>query len=66
MIHDFNYIFTRRDRIGIIGPNGIGKSTLLNIIAGKIPPDQGRVETGTTVRLGFSPRKIRRWTLIKE
>ncbi|MCR6545186.1 ABC-F family ATP-binding cassette domain-containing protein [Dehalobacterium formicoaceticum] len=53
LIHDFNYIFTRRDRIGIIGSNGIGKSTLLNIIAGKILPDQGRVETGTTVRLGF-------------
>ncbi|MGI6679202.1 MAG: ABC-F family ATP-binding cassette domain-containing protein [Dehalobacterium sp.] len=53
LIRDFNYIFTRRDRVGIIGPNGIGKSTLLNIIAGKIPPDQGRVETGATVKIGF-------------
>jgi len=53
LINDFSYIFSRRDRIGIIGPNGIGKSTLLNIIAGKLAPDKGKVETGQTVKLGF-------------
>ncbi|MEL7564097.1 MAG: ABC-F family ATP-binding cassette domain-containing protein [Dehalobacterium sp.] len=53
LISDFSYIFSRRDRVGIIGPNGIGKSTFLNIIAGRTVPDRGKVETGQTVKLGF-------------
>lgn len=53
IIKDFSYIFTRRDRIGIVGPNGIGKSTLLNIIAGRLAPDQGTIETGPTVKIGY-------------
>lgn len=53
VIDDFSYIFSRRDRIGIIGPNGIGKTTLLDIIAGRLAPDRGKVETGQTVNLGF-------------
>lgn len=52
VIRDFSYILLRDDRVGIIGPNGIGKSTLLNIIAGKVEPDSGRVEIGDTVRIG--------------
>jgi ATP-binding cassette subfamily F protein uup len=49
----FNYAFSRDDRVGIIGPNGIGKSTLLNLIVGNLQPDQGKVEIGITVKIGF-------------
>jgi ABC transport system ATP-binding/permease protein len=52
LIEDFSYILLRNDRIGIIGPNGIGKSTLINIISGKLTPDSGSVETGETVKVG--------------
>lgn len=52
-INDLGYIFLRNDRVGIIGPNGFGKSTLLKIIAGIIKPDRGTVETGSTVKIGY-------------
>ncbi len=52
-INDFSYIIGKNDRIGIIGGNGKGKSTLLKIMAGKILPDLGNVEIGETVKLGF-------------
>ncbi len=53
VLKDFTYFGTRRDRIGIVGPNGAGKSTLLNLIAGRIEPDSGTVELGSTVVLGY-------------
>ncbi len=53
IITDFSYILLRDDRIGIIGQNGIGKSTLLGIITGQIKPDMGKVEIGDTVKIGF-------------
>ena len=53
LIKDFSYILLRDDRIGIIGPNGRGKSTLLRIISGDIKPDKGTVEIGETVKIGF-------------
>ncbi|MBP1755304.1 MAG: transporter related [Firmicutes bacterium] len=53
LISNFTYILLPGDRIGIIGPNGCGKSTLLNIIAGMLPPDDGTIETGTTIKLGY-------------
>lgn len=53
IINDFSYVFLRDDRVGIIGPNGMGKSTLLKIITGKLSPDTGKVETGETVKIGF-------------
>ncbi|MTK12093.1 MAG: ABC-F family ATP-binding cassette domain-containing protein [Clostridiaceae bacterium] len=53
LIKDFSYIFSRCDRVGIIGPNGMGKSTLLNICIGKIPPDSGEVIVGETVKIGY-------------
>jgi ABC transport system ATP-binding/permease protein len=53
LIKDFTYIFSPEDRIGIIGSNGAGKSTLMNIITGKVPPDSGIVERGTTIAIGY-------------
>ena len=52
-IDDFTYAMVRDDRIGIVGNNGMGKSTLLNIIAGKLPYDSGSVVLGDTVRIGY-------------
>jgi ATP-binding cassette subfamily F protein uup len=53
LFSNFTYILLPGDRVGIIGPNGCGKSTLLNILTGKIQPDFGTVETGTTIKLGY-------------
>ncbi|KJR49346.1 ATPase [Desulfosporosinus sp. I2] len=53
VIKDFDYILLRNDRIGIIGPNGSGKSTLLNLIAGRLEPDKGSIELGSTVNMGY-------------
>ncbi|MEG3977129.1 ATP-binding cassette domain-containing protein, partial [Microcoleus sp. herbarium8] len=50
---DFTYNFTPEDRIGIIGCNGAGKSTLMDIITGRIQPDSGTVEIGTTIHIGY-------------
>ena len=52
-IRDFSYIFLRDDRIGIIGRNGCGKSTLMKIITGQIQPDSGTVSIGETVKIGY-------------
>ena len=52
LIKDFTYTILRDDRVGILGPNGIGKSTLLNIISGKLEPNSGTIEIGKTVKLG--------------
>ena len=49
----FSYTVLRDDRIGIVGPNGCGKSTLMNLLAGRIPPDSGTVSLGDTVRVGY-------------
>ena len=53
LIQDFSYEFNPDDRIGIIGGNGAGKTTLMNIITGKVQPDSGRVELGTTIHIGY-------------
>lgn len=53
VIDRFSYQIQRNDRIGIVGKNGAGKSTLLNIITGKLQPDAGSVEIGSTVKLGY-------------
>lgn len=51
-VDDFSYIILRDDRVGIIGHNGCGKSTLMNIITGRLAPDSGTVEIGDTVKIG--------------
>ncbi|WP_300259211.1 ABC-F family ATP-binding cassette domain-containing protein [Clostridium sp.] len=51
IVDDFNYIVLRSDRIGIVGPNGIGKSTLMGMIEGKIIPDSGEIIKGETVKI---------------
>lgn len=53
LIDDFSYIFLKKDRIGIIGPNGCGKTTLLKIINGIVKPDTGSVEVGQTIQIGY-------------
>ncbi|EIA15849.1 ABC-F family ATP-binding cassette domain-containing protein [Clostridium perfringens] len=51
IVDDFNYIVLRSDRIGIVGPNGIGKSTLIGMIEGKVAPDSGEIIKGETVKI---------------
>ena len=52
-IRDFSYIAVPEDRVGIVGRNGSGKSTLLKLITGQLLPDEGTVELGATVKLGW-------------
>lgn len=53
LIKDFTYEFSPDDRIGIIGGNGAGKSTLMDIITGRVQPDSGTVEIGSTIHIGY-------------
>ncbi len=53
LIRDFDYIVLKNERIGIIGPNGCGKTTLLQIINQRLRPDTGYVEIGETIRIGY-------------
>ena len=57
-INDFTYTFLKDDRIGIIGRNGCGKTTLLKIISGKIQPDSGSVTVGQTIKIGYYSQMI--------
>lgn len=58
LIDQFDYIVLRNQRLGIIGPNGCGKSTLLKIIAGLIEPDEGYMEIGETIRMGYFAQEV--------
>ncbi len=53
LIHNFTHTFGPEDRIGIIGSNGVGKSTLMDLITGRIQPDSGTVEIGSTIAIGY-------------
>ena len=53
LIKDFDYIVLKNQRLGIIGPNGCGKSTLVKMITGRIQPDAGEVEIGDTIQIGY-------------
>lgn len=53
LVEDFDYIVLRGQRIGFIGPNGCGKSTLIRMMAGLLQPDTGSIEIGETIRIGY-------------
>jgi ATP-binding cassette subfamily F protein uup len=57
IIKNFSYTILRNDRVGILGPNGIGKSTLLNLIAGRLQPSGGSIKIGQTVKIGYFTQK---------
>lgn len=53
MLNDFSYKFSRYERIGIVGKNGVGKSTFLNLMTGNLLPERGTIERGETLRIGY-------------
>ena len=59
ILSDFNLIMQNRDRIGIVGDNGVGKSTLLNLINGDLVPSAGILDIGETVRIGYFSQQIK-------
>lgn len=59
ILADFNLLIQNKDRIGIVGDNGKGKSTLLNLIAGDLQADSGRVDIGETIRIGYFSQTIK-------
>ena len=58
VIDDFTYIILRNQRLGIIGPNGCGKSTLMKMIAGVLKPDAGEIEWGDTIKIGYFAQEV--------
>ena len=58
ILNGFTYTFQKDDRIGVVGDNGVGKTTLLNILIGKAPLDAGTVELGDTVKLAYFSQRI--------
>ncbi|MFC5046649.1 ABC-F family ATP-binding cassette domain-containing protein [Aquimarina hainanensis] len=57
ILDQFEYVFKKGERIGIIGKNGTGKSTFLNMLTGTLPPDQGKIIVGDTVKYGYYTQK---------
>lgn len=57
-VKDFTYIFLKNDRIGFVGKNGCGKTTLMKMIAGFLEPDSGTIEVGQTVKIGYYCQEI--------
>lgn len=53
ILKDFSYVFKRKEKIGIIGKNGTGKSTFLNIISQRLKADSGKIDTGETIKIGY-------------
>lgn len=58
VVDDFTYIILRNQRLGIIGPNGCGKSTLMKMIAGILKPDAGEIEWGHTIKIGYFAQEV--------
>ena len=58
LIDDFDYIVLKNQNLGIVGPNGCGKSTLLKMIAGLVEPDEGTIEIGETIRIGYLAQEL--------
>lgn len=57
MLDNFSYKFTRGERVGIVGRNGVGKTTFINLMASKLQPDSGVIEHGETLRIGYYTQK---------
>ncbi len=53
LLHDWSYDFARFDKVGVVGPNGIGKTTFIRLLMGLLPPDTGSIDVGSTVRWGY-------------
>ena len=58
LIQDFSYIFLKNDRVGFIGHNGCGKTTLMKILTGQLEPDSGTLEIGQTVKVGYYAQEL--------
>ena len=58
LVQDFNYIFLKNDRVGFVGHNGCGKTTLMKMIDGRIQPDSGELVIGQTIKIGYYSQEI--------
>lgn len=58
LIDDFSYIFLKNDRIGFVGQNGCGKTTLMKLLTGQLTPDSGEIVIGETVKIGYYAQEI--------
>ncbi|MFM8833111.1 MAG: ATP-binding cassette domain-containing protein, partial [Cytophagales bacterium] len=58
MVDRFSYVFKKKDRIGIVGKNGIGKSTFLDLLTGKIQPTSGEIIPGVTTKIGYFTQEV--------
>ena len=64
-VDQFEYVFKRGDRIGIVGPNGVGKSTFLKLISEEIKPDEGQLDFGQNTKIGFYTQEEVQFNLTK-
>jgi ATP-binding cassette subfamily F protein uup len=58
MVENFSYVFKKKDRIGIVGKNGVGKSTFLDLLTGKTKPDTGEIIPGVTTKIGYFTQEV--------
>lgn len=58
MVKDFSYEFQKRDRVGIVGANGVGKSSFLNLISGRLSTTEGEIKQGETLVLGYYEQQV--------
>jgi ATP-binding cassette subfamily F protein uup len=58
LIRDFSYIFLKNDRIGFVGTNGCGKTTLMKLLTGRMEPDAGSIKVGQTIKIGYYSQEI--------
>lgn len=65
LIRDFSYIFLKQDRVGFVGKNGCGKTTLMKILDGRILPDSGNITIGQTIKIGYYTQEIYYYTVYR-